>query len=124
MKSLFAFGDDHDTGGILIQSMNDTRAPLPSYPLEIRTVMEEGVDQSPPGYSRSRMHYHARGFIHHDEISVFVEDLERERLGHQRRLPWRNPLNLDQVVGFESNARLCPSAIEPHLSGDDHLLDA
>jgi hypothetical protein len=123
MESLSVFRDDHDTGGILVQSMNDPWASLPPYPLEIRTVMEDGVDQSAPGTSRSRMDDHPRGFIHHDEIFVFVQDLERERLGHQRCLPRRKPLNLDQVAGLESNAGLRPSAIKPHLSGDDHLLD-
>ena len=44
VKGLSVLGDDHDTRSILVQSVDNPRAPFPSNPLEIRTVIEEGVD--------------------------------------------------------------------------------
>jgi hypothetical protein len=44
MRGLPMLGDHHNTRSILVQSMDNPRAPLPPDPLEIGTVMEEGVD--------------------------------------------------------------------------------
>ena len=51
-----------------------------------------------PGVAGAGMHDHARGLVHHEHGVVFVDDLERQRLGAELLRLGRRDLRLDPLA--------------------------
>ena len=106
------FGNDHDAAGILIQPVHDAGADHPVDARQVLTVKQQRIDQRARIMSRRRMHYHASGFIEHDHIFIFIDDIQRNvfRLRLQRNRPGQYDLKyisrfnfiirLDQLASF------------------------
>jgi hypothetical protein len=59
---------------------------------------QQRVDEGPVPIAGSRMHHQARGFIQHDDIAVFVQNRERDRLRlGRRRYRFGNPQRVDSA---------------------------
>ena len=71
------FGNDHDAAGILIQPVHDTGADHPVDARQVLTVKQQRIDQRARIMPRRRMHHHAPGFIEHDHIFIFIDDIQR-----------------------------------------------
>src|SRR3989304_3817230 len=50
-------------------------------PRQIQAMMQEGMDQRASRMPRGRVYDEAGRLIEHHEIGVFIQDLERDRLG-------------------------------------------
>src|SRR3990167_5922817 len=96
MKGPIMLCHNHHPGGIFVQSMDNPGAPLPSDSLKIRTEMEQGIHKGSALPTGSRMNHHAGGLIHYQAVLIFEENIQRDRLRHQRRLPWRQQPDLDR----------------------------
>ena len=76
------FCHDQQAARILVDPMHDTRAFLAAHAREIAAeMMQQRVDQRSARGARGRMHHHARRFVHHDQIVIFIADIERDVLG-------------------------------------------
>ncbi len=73
-KRFFMLGHNHDTRGVLVQPVDDSGASLSSEARQVRTVIEEGVDQGAVSIPSGRMNHHARGFIDDDEIIILMKN--------------------------------------------------
>src|SRR4029077_1599245 len=71
------FGDEDDAGGVFIEAMNDAGAEGVATLRESLTAAEEGVDQGAARGAGAGVHGHAGGLVDGDDVSVFVEDVER-----------------------------------------------
>jgi hypothetical protein len=69
------------------------------------------------------VHDHAGGLVDDDEVVVFVEDRERERLGERRRGPWRRDVDVDRESGRDRQPRPDLAAPYPDVPVSDQLLD-
>ena len=68
--------------GILVQSMNDTRAKVLFRGIDF-PVVQKTVNKSPRIVPRRRMYNQALGFVYHDNPVILVEDLQGNLLRHQ-----------------------------------------
>ena len=67
----------------------DARQPL--------AVEEQGIDQSPTGMTRARMHHQARWFVDHQEGVVFVDNLQRQGFGDRMGGTGRGDIHGDDI---------------------------
>ena len=79
--------DDHHARRALVQAMHDARTQLAADAAEIGDVVEQRVDQRARVVARRRVHDHAGGLVHDDDVGVLVEDGERQILGHDLAWP-------------------------------------
>ncbi len=64
--------------------MDDSRPPLPANFGEVfPAVVHQSVDQGAVRMSGGRMHYHAPGFVDHDNVPVLIHDIQRDILRRQ-----------------------------------------
>jgi hypothetical protein len=73
-KRFFMLGHNHDTRGVLVQPVDNSGASLSSDALQVRTVMEKGVDQGASRITSGRMNHHARGFIDDNKILILMKN--------------------------------------------------
>ena len=84
-------------------------------------VRQEGVDQRPRPVPGARMHDEPRGLVHHQEVGVLVDDVERDGLGHElqgraagrRRSPARRPAGGGSPRGWPPVTRTWPPGSAP-----------
>ena len=82
---LVIFGDENQTAGGFVQAMDNSGAQIAANRRKLAEVMQQRVDQRALVALIFRgpcsgMHHHARGFVDHREISVFINQVEREYL--------------------------------------------
>lgn len=121
---------DHQARCVFIQPVDDSRAQWRSRRfriagLQVRQISQERIDQRIVMMPWRGMHHQAGGFVHHQEIGIFIDDIERQgewasvlqgsRTGDGR--------NLDCVPSTQQISRLALLAIDQHRSTGDQLLD-
>jgi hypothetical protein len=75
-------GRHQATAGIFVQTMNNAGPRDPANAAELpAAVMEQGVDQRVLPVARGRMHHPSRRLVEHQQVVVFVEDVQRQVLG-------------------------------------------
>ena len=72
---------DDDAGGVLIDTVHDTRPNLAANAGEIVAVGQERVHQGSVGISGTGMHRHSGDLVHHNQIAVLVKDREGNLFG-------------------------------------------
>jgi hypothetical protein len=102
--------------------MDDAGATHPADAFEIRTVMQERIDQRASRSSCSRVHHHPGRFIDNDTIVIFVEDTQRQLFGFQRALLGRQTLDLHEIIDFYPHTRLRSVAVERNFACDNEPL--
>jgi hypothetical protein len=85
VKSLVLFGNNHDAGSILIQSVHNAWPQDAINPGEIFTMIKKGIDQCAGWVSISRMNDHARRLVNDDDGWVLIKDGEREGFWFERK---------------------------------------
>jgi len=73
---VIVFGNHDAAAGFLIQAVDDPGALFASDAREVRAVVEEGIDQGMSRISHGRMDHQTRGFIDHNQVVVFEEDIQ------------------------------------------------
>ena len=77
------FRHHHQTGGVFIQTMNNTRA---RHIGNRRIVVQQRIQHSTVRVARARMYNQIARFIDHDDVIIFVNDIERNILRLEARL--------------------------------------
>lgn len=84
MVGRIGLGDDQQTAGILVDTMDDSGALLAPDTRQVATEMvQQCVHKCPRGRTRRRMHDHAHGFVDHKQVGIFVENGERYIFGRR-----------------------------------------
>ncbi len=88
-------GDDETTTRLFVETMNDAGTLLSADSRQSRAVVEERIDESVFAMTSTRMNDKPRRLVDDDEIVVFEEYLNRDRLREhldlfQRRLDQLN----------------------------------
>ncbi len=78
---------DQQAGGVLVNAVDDSRALFPADAREaVSAVPEQRVHQRSVRMAGGRVNHHPAGFVDHDEIPVFIDDVQRDLLGKERDL--------------------------------------
>lgn len=77
---LIVLGHDQTSARILVEPMHNAGPFLASDPGKRRAMMKQGVDQSVLAMTRARMDDQAGRFVQDDEIIVFEENMQWDRL--------------------------------------------
>ena len=76
------FGDDKQARSVFVDAVDDAGALFATDAREVSAeVVEEGVNQSAGVGARGRVNDHAGGFVHDEEVFIFVNDVEWDRFG-------------------------------------------
>ncbi len=81
VMSFVRFGDDKESGRILVDSVHDARALFATDAGQaIAEMMEKSIHERPPRRSGGRMHHHACGLVDNNQVVIFKDHIERDRL--------------------------------------------
>src|SRR5712692_4107086 len=88
---------DDQPGCALVEAVDDSGPRLTSGPRPAPAAPQQRVDEGARVMAGRRMHNHARRLVDDHQVRVFVDDLERDRLGGRNRDVGRWDLVLDDV---------------------------
>ena len=77
------FRHHHQTGGVFIQTVDDTRT---RHIGNRRIVVQQRIQHSTVRVARARMYNQIARFVDHDDVIIFVNDIERNILRLEARL--------------------------------------
>lgn len=75
---LDGLGHHHQAGGVLVQAMDDAGT---RHIDNVRYVVQQGVEQRAVGMASSRVHHQARRLVDHQDVIVFIDDVQGDVLG-------------------------------------------
>ncbi len=116
--------DDEATARVLIESMHDTGTFLAADSRELRTMIKERVHQCVLAVPRPGMNDQTGGLVDHDQVVVFEQNIERNRLRLIVDLLQRRLDKIDMIAGADRFARPGWYAIERYRFVADQLLDS
>ena len=81
------FGGDDQAAGVPVDAVDDAGTLLAADAGEgVPAMVQQGVDQRAVRVARRRMHHHAHGLIHHDDVLILVDHVQRDILRDGLRL--------------------------------------
>jgi len=75
------FCNHHGPRGVFIESVNNSRPNLAADTFQIRTMIEQCVDQCTPAVPGRGMHDQARLFVKYHNMAVLIQDLQGDGFG-------------------------------------------
>jgi hypothetical protein len=120
---LSRLGHDQASRGLFVEPMNDPGSLYAPDGGEPGAVVKKGVDKCPPLTPGAGMNHQARRFVDHQEISVLIQDIERNRLGLDPPRLRRGECHDESVVSPNSIARLSGAVADPHALLMNQALD-
>ena len=76
--------DDHKPGGPTIEAVHDAWPELASHSAQVRQVVQQRVHDRARGMTCAGMDDHAGGLVEDGEVTILVDDIERQRLAGDR----------------------------------------
>ena len=118
------FAGNDRSSGILVDTMYNTGAQYSVDPGQIpATVIHQCINQSAAVMSRRRMHHHPLRLIHHDQIRILIQDIQRDVLRFNIRFHrFRHGENYF-IITFDTTTSLYRRTVYQHISVFDQLLD-
>ncbi len=116
-------GDDHDTGGIAVEAMDDSGAELAEPAGELFGIVREGVDQGAVLVAPGGMDDQVGRLIEDDQIVIFVDHVEGDVFGLDLLLLGLGEHELDHVAVAELEAGFDGLTVDLDGSGLDGILD-
>ena len=81
------FCRDNQAGGVLVNAVDNPGALSAAHAGQrIPAMVHQRVHQRAHGVAGSRVHHHAPGLVHHDDVLVLVHHIQGNVLGHQRHV--------------------------------------
>lgn len=114
--SLEGLGDHHQTGGVLVQAMDDAGT---RHVLEPRHMVQQGVEQCAIGMPSSWMHHQSGGLVQHQQVIVLEDDIQLDVLGYPLALRLLLGIQLQQSAAVHDVARTQHAAV----NGEEPVLD-
>ncbi len=91
---LDGLGHHHQTGGVLVQAVDDAGT---RYVDDIRHMVQQCVEQGAIGVARSRVDHQPGRLVDHQDVVIFIDDIQLDVLGQ--------PLALGFLLGLEGQQR-------------------
>ena len=79
---LVALGDEHDAGGVAVEAVQDARPPVAVDRAPLLPVVDQPVDQRAGPPAAGGVDHQVGLLVQGQQVIVFVDDLQRDRLGH------------------------------------------
>jgi hypothetical protein len=117
------FRNDETTACFFVEAMNDARPFFSADSRQRHAMTEQCIDQSVFPMTSARMNDKPSGFIDDDEIVVFKENIEWNRLRLILDLFQRRLGHFDFITDANKMARPRSRTVEPNESSADQLLD-
>src|SRR5579864_1132760 len=105
--------DDDEPRRPFVETMNDARPRDAAGGGPHAAASEQRVDERAGLVAGSRVHDHAGRFVDHRDVVVPVQDLERDVLGHRRRLVCLRHLDFNDVTWRDAVGGLSRPSVEP-----------
>ncbi len=115
-------GHQQQAGGVLVQTMHDAG---PRHIGQARIVVQQRVHERAYRIAGARMHHQAGRLVHHQQVGVLVNDVERNRLGRRHCigvLP--RHLHADLLTPAQTAAGRQLRTVHRHPAVADPLLQA
>jgi hypothetical protein len=97
--------DDHQARRAAVKAMDDPWALFAAYATQILDVVQQRVDQRAAGMAGRWVDDHTGRLVHHDEVTILVDDLERQILGFRGWRHWFGNLDGHDLSGFDRLVR-------------------
>ncbi len=123
LVSGIVFGDDHQTRRPAIQPVDDARPAFAADAAQVVHVVQERVDERPAGMTGRRVHDHPRRLVHDDQVSILVNDGQRQRFGARLGIDGVWNVHRDGLAGLHGQVGLCFAPVDAHVSVLDEPLD-
>lgn len=102
------FGDDQQAGCVFVDAVNDAGPFFATDAREVSAeVMEKGINQGAGVGARGRVDNHARGFVHDEEVVVFVDNVERDRFGKRFDVDGIGDGDLEDIAFGDLGLNVC-----------------
>ncbi len=85
--------------------MHDSRPFFPADSGKPWKVMQQGIDQGVLTVTGARMNNQPGRFVYHDQVFIFIKDLERNRFRLIVDLFWRRFVYFNAIAGAHEIAR-------------------
>lgn len=108
---------------VLVETVNDTGPFFSADPRQSRTVAEQRVDQSMLALTRTRVNGEPGRFIDDDDVTVFKENVERNRLRPHIDLLCRRLPKINFVTASDDLPGPGGLLVEPNVPAADQLLN-
>ncbi len=122
-------GDDEHPAGALVEAMDEARSLPPVVTIGGRLgdarspeVMHQPVQQRAGPVARRRVHHEPRRLVHDQELIVFVEHLDRDRLREDGGQCAHGHVTDDDVAGTDPSSRLARLAVDGDHAARDPAL--
>ncbi len=120
--------DENDPASVLVEAVHDPGTRFAADSRQLLITVQQRVDQRAAiafvvGSACPGVDHHARGLIHHHQVVIFIEHVERDVFGHgaqRRRL--RVAENGDALAAFQFQRRFGSSVVKKNLLLGHELL--
>src|SRR5580692_11772705 len=119
-QALFALCDDEQARGVAIEAVDESGAQQIAGETCLH-VCEQRIDQRPARRTVCRMRNHSGLLIDDQKIVVFVNDVERNRLGPRHEGGRLGNFEFEHVAGFQRAAGFGRAAVNENLSAPRRL---
>ena len=134
------FGDHDQPACGLVQTVHNSWSQLPTHTRELPEAMQQRIHQRPTialvlGGTRASMHHHPSSLVHHRQIVVLVNDVQRDFLSHRPQRSRfhlaenRNPFSSSQAqrsfrrIIIDQNFLFVDQLLDASTTGVDNLAD-
>src|ERR1043166_7349866 len=118
------FGHYETAACFLVETVNDTGPLFSADPGQRGAIAQQRVDQSMFTLTRARVSGEAGGFVDNDDVNVFEEDVECNRLRPHMDLLDRGLAEINFVAASNDLPRSSDLFVEPNEPAADQLLQA
>ncbi len=106
---LQGLGHHHQTGGVLVQAVDDACA---RHIDDVRHVVQQGIEQGAIGMACRRVDHQPGRLVDHQDLVVFIDDVQLDVLSH--------PLALGLLLGIQGQQR---AAVHGVAGAQDRAVD-
>ena len=120
--SLFGLSDNQQSAGIFINAMYQPRT-VTAVVRQVLKVIDQRINKGTAVVAVSRMYYHTRRLVYHQQTIVFIHYLQRYIFGYQQIFVRRMcKIHLHLIVSFHAMIRLHRLTIHEYIPLFSRLL--
>ena len=120
--SLFGLSDNQQSAGIFIDAMHQPRS-VTAVVRQVFKVIDQRIDKGTAIVAVSRVYYHPRRLVYHQQTIVFIHYLQRYIFGYQQILVRRMcKIHLHLIVSFHAMIRFYRLTIYEYIPLFSRLL--
>ena len=120
--SLFGLSDNQQSAGIFINAMHQPRT-VTAVVRQVLKVIDQRINKGTAVVAVSRVYYHPRRLVYHQQTIVFIHYLQRYIFGYQQILVrWMRKIHLHLIVSFHAMIRFHRLTVYEYISLFSRLL--